>query len=99
MVQVELTCEDKVNAAREQGRAAAAADMKLLQDELQRLQLRRAADADAARKVQSPTPPPLSRNHEQSNLHVLPTLRLSYSLLIYRLLLQRWTLRGSSRAL
>jgi hypothetical protein len=49
--QVELSSEEKVTAAKEQGRAQAASEMKAVQEELQRLQLRRNADAEAARKV------------------------------------------------
>ncbi len=50
---MELLSDEKVNAAKEQGRAQAASDMNTLQEELQRLQLRRTADADAARKVRT----------------------------------------------
>ena len=51
--QVEISSDEKVNAAKEQGRAHAASEMNALQEELQRLQLRRNADADATRKVLS----------------------------------------------
>jgi hypothetical protein len=61
LTQVELSSEDKVGAAKEQGRALAAAEIKALQEELQRMQLRRTADADAARKV--PRPPPSRTPH------------------------------------
>jgi hypothetical protein len=54
---VELSSDEKVIAAKEQGRAQAASELNALQEELQRLQLRRSADADAARKVQLPPKP------------------------------------------
>jgi hypothetical protein len=65
LTQVELSSEDKVGSAKEQGRAMAAAELKALQEELQRMQLRRTADADAARKV--PPPPPSRTPHAPLN--------------------------------
>jgi hypothetical protein len=59
-VQAELACEEQVRAAKEQGRGAGAQEVKVLQEELQRLQLKHQADADAARKVSQPPPLPPS---------------------------------------
>jgi hypothetical protein len=71
-LQVELSSEEKVAAAKEQGRAQAASETKALQEELQRLQLRRNADAEAARKVRPESPPnALPRSSARGLLRIL----------------------------